>query len=175
MKYLVRFFVCLFLITVQTVVLTSYPVFYGFYDLLLIFVVFSSFSESLGAGLFFVIFSGLVMDSLSGGSFGVFFTTYIWLFCSIRWLVQYLHAQNILLISLLLFAGIVFENTLSAFIYMLNDNQGGSVALILNLLIKQLMWMILTGGAIYYILAVFIKYAEKQVEALIVKIRKNQV
>ncbi len=175
MKYAVHFFVCFLMITVQTVIIPVFPILYEFYDILLIFVVFCSFSESTGTGLFFVLFSGLIMDSLSGGAFGVFFTTYIWLYGCIRWMIQYFHAQNIFLIFLLLLSGIIFENIISSIMYLQHMNQIGTITLALNLVVKQIVWMIFTGNIIYFIVENTVWFGTGAVEKYIDQLRRNQV
>jgi rod shape-determining protein MreD len=163
------------MVTVQTVIIPVFPILYEFYDILLVFVVFCSFSESTGTGLFFVLLSGFMMDSLSGGAFGVFFITYIWLYGCIRWMIQYFHAQNIFLIFLLLLFGIIFENIISSIIYLQHINLSGTITLTLNFIVKQIVWMILTGNIIYFIVENAFWFGTRAVEKYVDKLRRNQV
>ena len=103
---------CLFLIIVQTTVLTYFSIFAGMYDLLIPFVVFISICLPLRESLPFVIILGLVLDNISGSPFGLHLTFYFWLLAGVRWIIKFLRVSNKFLLSLVLVSAVLIQNIL---------------------------------------------------------------
>ena len=103
---------CLFLIIVQTTLLTYFNVFAGMYDLLIPFVIFISICLPLRESLPFILILGLIMDNLSGSPFGLYLTFYFWLFVGVRWILKFLRVSNKFLLSLVVVGAVLIQNML---------------------------------------------------------------
>jgi cell shape-determining protein MreD len=110
MTYLLYSVTCLILLLVQTVVLPNIPGLVVNYDLVLLFVFYLSLFRSAREGLPIVLILGFIMDNLSGATFGVYLTTYFWLFFGVRWVTCFLRVRNIVLLPLLVASGILIKN-----------------------------------------------------------------
>ena len=103
---------CLFLIIVQTTLLTYFNIFAGMYDLLIPFVIFISICLPLRESLPFILILGLIMDNLSGSPFGLHLTFYFWLFVGVRWILKFLRVSNKFLLSLVVIVAVLIQNML---------------------------------------------------------------
>jgi cell shape-determining protein MreD len=65
-----------------------------FYDLIIPLVVFLGLRLRDGRGVSLVIILGLVMDLLSGGIFGLYLTTYFWIFLSVKSVSRYFDVDD---------------------------------------------------------------------------------
>jgi len=101
---------CLFLIIVQTTLLTYFKIFAGMYDLLIPFVIFISICLPLRESLPFILILGLIMDNISGSPFGLYLTFYFWLFAGVRWILKFLRASNKLFLSLVVVVAVLIQN-----------------------------------------------------------------
>ena len=101
---------CLFLIIVQTSLLTYFKIFAGMYDLLIPFVIFISICLPLRESLPFILILGLIMDNISGSPFGLYLTSYFWLFAGVRWILKFLRASNKLFLSLVVVVAVLIQN-----------------------------------------------------------------
>jgi cell shape-determining protein MreD len=61
------------------------------------------------------IFFGFLMDSFSGGPFGLYTSAYVWIQVIARWVVAFLHLDNPQTVRLLLISGIMVEKAILAF------------------------------------------------------------
>lgn len=61
------------------------------------------------------IFFGFLMDSFSGGPFGLYTSAYIWIQVIARWVIAFLHLDNPQTVRLLLISGILVEKAILAF------------------------------------------------------------
>ncbi len=100
------------LLIFQTAVIPYISILDGFYDLLIPFTLYLSIFHPSRETVFVILVMGFIMDNLSGGPFGLYCTTYLWLFIGVGWMVTFLHATNRLLISFVVAAGVILENTL---------------------------------------------------------------
>ena len=114
MIYAYLLLVCFALIILQTTLLVGGGPAY-LYDLLGPFVVYLGAHRPLREALPVLLLGGLVMDGISGGVFGVHLSAYLWLYFGIRWVIQFLHVGNMVLLPLLVTAGVAFESLLVAF------------------------------------------------------------
>ncbi len=101
------------LIILQTSVMPYFFVFdgiYGMYDLLIPFIlylsIFCPFIESLPV----IAICGFIMDSFSAGPFGIFSTSYIWIFIGIKWIAAFIQISGATLSSVLMVLGVLVEN-----------------------------------------------------------------
>ena len=112
MRYGFYIGVCLFLIIVQTTLLTYFKIFDGMYDLLIPFVIFISICLPLRESLPFILILGLIMDNISGSPFGLYLTFYFWLFVGVRWILKFLRASNKFFLSLVVVVAVLIQNGL---------------------------------------------------------------
>ena len=84
-------------------------------DLLLPLVIYVSIFRPVIESIFLILFFGLVMDSLSGGPFGLYMITYLWLFLGVRGSMRLLDAGSYFLFPLILALSVLIENLLFAF------------------------------------------------------------
>lgn len=103
---------CLFLIIVQTTLLTYFNIFAGMYDLLIPFVIFISICLPLRESLPFILILGLIMDNLSGSPFGLYLMYYFWLFVGVRWILKFLRVSNKFFLSLVVVTAVLIQNVL---------------------------------------------------------------
>ena len=111
MSYFFNISACLFLVILQTTVMSYLPLLNDFYDLLIPFIVYLGLSRPVRESLPFVFFLGFIMDNLSGSPFGLYLTAYFWLFVTVKGITQLLQVANrLFVITLIVAAGVLIEN-----------------------------------------------------------------
>jgi rod shape-determining protein MreD len=147
MSYFFNISVCLFLIILQTTIMPYLPLLDKFYDLLIPFIVYLSLSRPVRESLPFILFLGFIMDNLSGGPFGLYLTTYFWLYVGVRGITMFIQVGNrLLIIALIVAGGVLFENLISlgAFAFLGSRQQfAGDAPEIVTI---QVLWAIFTGS-----------------------------
>ena len=98
-----------FLILLQTTLLPEIPASATFYDLLTPVVIHISVYRPLREGVPLVLLLAAGMDGLSGGPPGLYVSLYVWLYLAMRYLRQFLHVGNLVLLSLVAVAGVGLE------------------------------------------------------------------
>ena len=101
------------LIILQTSVMPYFFVFDGIYcvyDLLIPFILYMSIFCPFIESLPMIVLCGFVMDSLSAGPFGIFSTSYMWIFIGIRWIASFIQISGAALSSVLMTLGVFVEN-----------------------------------------------------------------
>lgn len=124
-----------------------------FYDILIPFVVYLALFRSRRESLVAVVILGIVVDSLSGAPFGMFTTAYFWLFMSLKWVTQYLHASNTLLIPVVVALGVFFENLFFVTIITAFVPADYFLPLAFQTLGAQFLWALFTGP--FFLLALY--------------------
>ena len=114
MIYGYHLIICLLLIIFQTTLLAVGGMAH-LYDLLAPFVVYLGVYHLPRRAIPVLALSGLAMDGISGGVFGVHLTAYLWMYVGVRWATQFLQVGNVILLPLLVTAGVVFESLGVAF------------------------------------------------------------
>jgi len=110
MLFLFYFILCFSLVIFQTTVSSMLPPFNKFYNLQIPFVLCLGLFRPLNEAVPVIFFLGFVMDSLSGAPFGLYITTYLWLFISVRWIAIYFDSNSILLLPFVVVGGVLIEN-----------------------------------------------------------------
>ena len=147
MSYFFNISVCLFLVILQTTVMPYLPLLDSFYDLLIPFLVFLGLSRPVRESLPFVLFLGFIMDNLSGGPFGLYLTTYFWLYVGVKGITMFIQVGNrLLIITLIVAGGVLFENLilLGAFAILGSRQQFAGDAV--EIVAIQVLWAIFTGS-----------------------------
>jgi len=157
MTYLYFIFVSFCLIIIQTTIMPFIPLFDRFYDLLCPFVIYLGLYRSVREGLPIVFFCGLMMDGLFGGPFGLYVTTYIWIFIGVKWMLTFLQLNNIFLLLFIIVLGVLLENLIfiGALTMLAPGLQFPSDAI--RIVGMQVLWAICTGPFIL----MWINYAQK--------------
>lgn len=100
----------IFLAIVQTSVMLHLPIFLRLFDLPTPFILWLGLFRPFREGLPAALVAGFVMDTFSGGPFGLYMTVYFWLTLAVRWITRYLHAGNVFLFPLVLAVAVVIEH-----------------------------------------------------------------
>jgi hypothetical protein len=110
MAYVFYLGICLFLVIIQTTVFPLFPVLSNFFDLMLPVIIYIGFFRSTRESIPVLILFGLVMDGLSGAPFGLFFSSYIWLYAVVLLLKQIFLVKKMLLLSFVAALGVLIQN-----------------------------------------------------------------
>ena len=152
--------VSLCLVIIKTTLIPGILIFDKFYDLLIPIVVYLGFFRSLKEGIPVVLFFGLIMDSLCGGPVGLYLTSYLWLYGAVRWLSQYLHAGNLLILTIAVACGVVFEILILLGYMSLLAPNASIPEDAMETVSLQIMWALITGPIILAI----ISWSQKQLD-----------
>jgi len=145
MTYLYHIFVGACLIIFQTVVLPLFPFSDSFYDLLVPFIIYLGSSRPVRESIPVAIVLGFIVDSLSGGYFGVYITTYAWLTISMRWISTLIRLENVMLLPFIAVIGVLLENALLAVSVLIANPEFQFSASGMGVIAAQVFWVICTG------------------------------
>ena len=155
MTYCFHVGICLCLVLFQTTVMPYFHLFDRFYDLLSPFVIYLSLFRSLRQSIPVILFFGFLMDSLSGGPFGLYLTTYIWLFIGVKWIITFLHLGDSLLLPFLVAAGVLLQNCIFIGTIAMFEPGTQFLSAAVSIVTIQVLWAIFTGP----ILLMFFNYS----------------
>ena len=147
MSYCFNIAICLILVILQTTVMPYLSLPGRFYDLLIPFIVYLGLSRPVREGLLFVLFIGFIMDNLSGSPFGLYLTSYFWLFSGVKGFTQLLQVgKRVFVITFMVAFGVLAENLifLGSFAIFGSEQQLGGDAF--KIVAVQVMWALLTGA-----------------------------
>lgn len=88
----------------------SFILFSGFYDLLIPFVIHVGIFRSVQEGIPVIFAFGLIMDSFTGGIFGLYTSVYFWLLVCVKWTMQIFHIKNTFVLLFIVAFGVLLEN-----------------------------------------------------------------
>ena len=145
MRYILYTFICLGLIIFHTAIMPYIPLFERFYDLLCPFVICLGLFRPAREGVPIILMIGVIMDSISGGPFGLYLTTYIWLYIGIKWMLSFLHLGNNILLSLVVAAGVLLENCIFIGTISMIAPESTFPANTVGVVGTQVLWAIFTG------------------------------
>ena len=129
----------------QAVIMPHFPFSSSFYDLLVPFIVYLGAYRPIRENIPAALILGFIMDGFSGGAFGVYTTTYLWLALSIRWISTVIHLNNYMLLPIILAIGVLIENGLLFIaIEMANPEFHFSFSKI-GAVSAQIFWILFTG------------------------------
>lgn len=169
MTYCFHFIICFFLVILQTTIMPYFSLFDRFYDLLFPFIIFLSVFRSSRESIPIVVFFGFVMDTISGGPFGLYLTTYLWLFAGVKWMITFLDVSDSFLLPFVVAAGVLIQNLIFVAAIAIFNPLPLSFSLTVNTIVVQLLWAIFTGP----ILILFFHYShsrwDKWIKQLFVK------
>jgi cell shape-determining protein MreD len=110
MNPMARIGLILFLVIFQTTIYYTIPALNHFVDLLIIFVIYAGLFLPLIESIVLSLVLGALMDSITGGLFGLYLSIYFWIIVGLRPFVTLLNLKNTNTLRLLLGIAIVFEN-----------------------------------------------------------------
>jgi rod shape-determining protein MreD len=103
---------------------------------------------------------GFLMDNLSGGPFGLYLTTYFWLFIVVKLVIKYLHARNNILLLFIVAAGVLMENI----IFIASVSMSGPDSRFLAITIRTVIFQILWAGCTGFFFITFFNHIHKKLE-----------
>jgi cell shape-determining protein MreD len=109
MNPMVRIGLILFLVIFQTTIYYAIPALNHFVDLLITFVIYAGLFLPFLESIVLVLVLGALMDSISGGLFGLYLSIYFWIIVGLRPFVTLLNLKNTHTLRLLLVIAIGFE------------------------------------------------------------------
>jgi hypothetical protein len=145
MTYCFHVGICLCLVLFQTTVMPYFHLFDRFYDLLAPFVIYLSLFQSLRQSIPVILFFGFLMDSLSGGPFGLYLTTYIWLFIGVKWIITFLHVGDSFLLPFIVSVGVLLQNFIFIGTIAISDPGTQFLSADISMVTVQVLWAIFTG------------------------------
>ena len=161
MTYCFYICVCLCLVIFQTTIIPHIPLFNNFYDLLIPFIIYLGLFRPAREGILFTLALGFLMDSLSGGPFGLYLTTYFWLFIVVKSVIRYLHARNNILLLFIVAAGVLMENIIFIAGVSMSDPDSQFFA---NTIRPVIFFQILWAGCTGFFFITFLNQIHKKLE-----------
>jgi cell shape-determining protein MreD len=117
-----------------------------FYDLLIPFIAYLGLSRPVREGLLFVCFLGFIMDNLSGSPFGLYLTSYFWLFIGVKGITQLLQVgRRVFVITLIVATGVLVENLVFLGSFAIFSPEQPIAGDAVKIVAAQLLWALLTG------------------------------
>ena len=110
MTYLYYSLLGLVVLIIQTTIIPEFTGTQGPYDLVALIIFYLGLYQPFRQSLPMVFVLGFIMDNLSGAPFGLYITTYFWIFVGVCWVTRFIRVRNIVLLPLLVAVGIVVES-----------------------------------------------------------------
>lgn len=145
MTYFLYIASALSLMICQTTIVPRLPAVTHCFDFLLPWVIYVAAFRPVHETLPFVLFMGALMDSLSGGPFGLFLTSYLWTFIAVRLTAAVIRAENPLLLVCIIIAAVVGQNALFFAVLGTGDDDSGAGAGVVRVISEQIGWVLLIG------------------------------
>ncbi|MBU2522499.1 MAG: hypothetical protein KJ550_13755 [Proteobacteria bacterium] len=160
MTYCFYICVCLCLVIFQTTIIPHISLFNNFYDLLVPFIIYLGLFRSARESIPFILVLGFLMDNLSGAPFGLYVTTYFWLFIIVKLVIRYLHARNNILLLFIVAAGVLMENIIFIASVSIQGPDLQFSAITIRTVIFQILWAVCTG----FFFLIFFNHIHKKLE-----------
>ena len=170
MTYLYYSLLGLVLLIIQTTVFPEFTGAQGPFDLIALIVLYLGLYQPFRQSLPVVFILGFIVDNLSGAPFGLYMTTYFWVFVGVKWVTTFLRVRNIVLLPLLLAGGILVENLIFMGTIFLTGNLPPLPSEDLIRLGFQILWAIVTGP----FLVLFIRYLHSKWDAWILEMTSER-
>lgn len=164
MTYLYHICVGSCLVIFQTVIMPYFPLYKSFYNILVPFIIYLSVYYSLRESIPVVIILGIIVDNLSGGFFGVYLTTYVWLTMSFKWISTMIDLNNYVLLPLAAVIGVMVENFILFLAITVIDPDFQFSMSIISVVAVQIFWVIFTGPILIIIFSKTSVFLRKEAE-----------
>lgn len=145
MSYFIYVVSSLGLITCQTALIPRLGFVGHFFDLLLPWVIYLAAFRPVHETLPFLVFIGVLMDSLSGGPFGLYLTSYVWLFIAVRQAAAVVRTENPMVLVLILIGAVASQNGLFLLALEMSGTGMHSTGDRIRAVSEQIGWVLLTG------------------------------
>ena len=145
MTYLLYTVIFILVVVFQTTLSMHFAVFGGMYDLFLLFVVYLGFYRSIQEGFPFVILFGLAMDALSSGPFGLYLTSYFWLYICMLGMTRFMRVGNNMILPLVVVGSVLFQNIIFLGTMTLFVPEAKIPAFFYRNALTQTLWSLVTG------------------------------
>jgi rod shape-determining protein MreD len=145
MKYCLYIAAGLCLIICQTTLVPRLPFVGSFFDLLLPLVIYLAAFRPLPEALPFVLFLGALMDNLSAGAFGLYLTSYLWLFIGVRLASTVVKADNAIMLVLFMIGAVLLQNVFFIGVLGLSSQGAYSPGNVIAAISEQVGWVLLSG------------------------------
>jgi rod shape-determining protein MreD len=145
MNYVIYITCGLFMVICQTTVIPRLAFIGHLFDLVLPVVIYLAAFRPLHEALPFTVFLGVLMDNLSGGPFGLYLTSYVWLFIAARAAATVVRAENPIMIVLILIGAVAAQNTLFFAVLGASGRGDFSGGFAVRVAIEQIGWVLLIG------------------------------
>ncbi len=156
-------------VLLQTTVFPNIDLFTSCYDLLIVQVVYLGIYQKVRGSVFIIGLLGIVVDSLTGGPYGVYLTTYLWLFVSVRWALVYLRLSNTIILPFVVAYGVLIENLLHfAGTISMNPSTNIVAQMSIHKIVIELLWAIFTGPILLGLLNLLHRKSQKVVRRIVV-------
>lgn len=152
MNFFFNALISLCLLLFQTTIIDHIAFLERYFDILIVYIIFLGFYRSFFESLCFTFLSGMVMDSLGGGPFGVYLTTYFWLFILVERIKCFLHAGSLMLLPVFIASGVLFENVIFFVFLTLRSPLPDTFSAFAASIPKQLLWAFFSGPVIFYLI-----------------------
>ncbi|MGM0644121.1 MAG: hypothetical protein ACQETC_10120 [Thermodesulfobacteriota bacterium] len=161
----------LFLIILQTTVLPEIFLVGNSFDLVIINILYLSLVFSNPWVLAGVAAIGCIMDSLSGSPFGLFVSSYIWIFILIQLMKPVFFSRSIFFLPAATVFSVLLEYAFLVLSVFISSGAGGVMALNYSLMIEQLAWAVVLVPAAVKLVFVSGRYWDRGFEKLFEKKR----
>ncbi len=145
MRYGVYIAAGLCLVICQTTLVPHLPWVGSFFDLLLPLVIYLAVFRPLPEALPIALFLGALMDNLSAGAFGLYLTSYLWLFIGVRLAATVVRADNAIVLVLMIIGAVLFQNALFIGVLGVSSQGAYSPGDVVAAVGEQIGWVLLTG------------------------------
>ena len=161
----------LFLIVLQTAVLPEISIFRNTFDLVIINVLYVAilFSNPWGLGAVAVI--GCIMDSLSGSPFGLFISSYIWMYILVQLMKPVFFSRSIFFLPAVTVFSVLLEYLFLLLSVFIGSGGKGVLSLNFSLMVKQLLWAAVLIPVAVKLVFVVSRYWDRGFEKLFEKRR----
>ncbi|MBU0988209.1 MAG: hypothetical protein KKH68_13255 [Proteobacteria bacterium] len=132
-----------------------FSLFEKFYDLFVPLIIYLGLFRSTRESIPVILALGFVMDNLSGSPLGLYLTTYVWLFVSVRWIITVLQVKDSILLPFVVAAGVLMQNIIFIGTMAMSKPGPGFFSTVLGTVAVQLLWALLTGPIFLFIVNYF--------------------
>lgn len=146
MTYVLYVFTFMCLLVFQTTIMPYFRLFDSFYDMFFPFVIYLGLFRSTRESIPVIITLGYVMDNLSGAPFGVYLTTYLWLFAGLRWITTVLHVGDNVLLPFVVAAGALLENLIFMGVSAMYEPGSRFSSAVVSTVAVQVLWALCIGS-----------------------------
>jgi rod shape-determining protein MreD len=170
MRFLFYLIVSLMVIVFQTTLLPGFSFFGHLFDLTLVVVLSISLAFSSFWLLTGVFALGCVMDTLSGGPFGLFLSVYSWVFVLVQVCKRFVHSENIIFLFVISGGAVFLENGFQIFTFLAHGGDAAVLAADIKAMVWQVVWAFAVLPAAMVVLSlaerVFLRFMAKRLGSL---------